>query len=262
MSAARISEPIPLLRVIDHVVVATTDLDASADEFIRLGFTVTTRARHLHYGTANRLIVLDNSYIELLGVESSAPADPSTQELVAGALAQNGGIPAFAFASEDAIALHRQLVAQGIAASEPSTWSREADTPFGALRAEFTTFAMPDDLTWRFATFVCQHHTREAVWCAPWMQHANQAFSLAGISVTETEIPAHATRGWERLLGEDCVRIDGRAFGVRIGTQQIHFLESDQAGTSLMIEARAAPHRIDLASIPGLSVEFVAPASF
>src|SRR4029079_6040997 len=64
---------------IDHAVVMVKDLDKAADNWKRLGFTVSPpRAHGAHMGSVNYTIMLDPDYMELLGVltptEHNAPA--------------------------------------------------------------------------------------------------------------------------------------------------------------------------------------------
>ena len=64
---------------IDHAVVVVKDLDASAENWKRLGFTISPRGTHsAHMGTGNYTIMLGEDYIELLGVldatEHNAPS--------------------------------------------------------------------------------------------------------------------------------------------------------------------------------------------
>jgi len=64
---------------IDHAVIMVKDLDKAADNWKRLGFTVSPRGTHSpHMGSGNYTIMLDPDYIELLGVltetEHNAPA--------------------------------------------------------------------------------------------------------------------------------------------------------------------------------------------
>ena len=51
----------------DYVVHAVRDLDAAAELYRRLGFTVGTRNRHA-WGTHNRLVQLPGFFVELLAV--------------------------------------------------------------------------------------------------------------------------------------------------------------------------------------------------
>src|SRR6267378_6680019 len=52
---------------LDHVIHAVRDLEAAAELYRRLGFTVGTRNRHA-WGTHNRLVQLPGFFIELLTV--------------------------------------------------------------------------------------------------------------------------------------------------------------------------------------------------
>jgi hypothetical protein len=63
---------------IDHAVVVVRDLDKAAENWKRLGFTVSPRGTHsAKMGSGNYTIMLDPDYIELLGVlvetEHNAP---------------------------------------------------------------------------------------------------------------------------------------------------------------------------------------------
>ena len=54
-------------RGIDHLVLCVHDLEAAATRYAALGFTLTPLAEH-PWGTANRLVQLDGSFLELLTV--------------------------------------------------------------------------------------------------------------------------------------------------------------------------------------------------
>ncbi len=64
---------------IDHVIVAVRDLDAAAAEFLNAhGLRSVEGGRHLGHGTANRLIPLAGSYIELMTVVDAGAARESS----------------------------------------------------------------------------------------------------------------------------------------------------------------------------------------
>jgi Glyoxalase-like domain len=50
---------------LDHIVHAVRGLDAAAEFYARAGFMVGTRNRHA-WGTHNRIVQLQNCYIEIL----------------------------------------------------------------------------------------------------------------------------------------------------------------------------------------------------
>jgi catechol 2,3-dioxygenase-like lactoylglutathione lyase family enzyme len=63
----------PIAIGIDHLIVGVRDLDASVATYRdRLGFHVSGGGVHPQFGTANRLIVLDNCYLELLAAQPGA----------------------------------------------------------------------------------------------------------------------------------------------------------------------------------------------
>ena len=58
---------------IDHAVVVVKDLDAAADNWKRLGFTISPRGTHsAHMGTGNYTIMLGEDYICLLYTSDAA----------------------------------------------------------------------------------------------------------------------------------------------------------------------------------------------
>ena len=83
---------------VDHVLVAVTDLEEAAGQYERLGFHVTEGGVHPGLGTANRLAVLDNGYLELIAVRDRASAPP---ELVRHLERFGPGLFNFAFATDD-----------------------------------------------------------------------------------------------------------------------------------------------------------------
>ena len=53
---------------LDHVLVGVRDLDAARAGFARLGLNSSPRGRHIGWGTANYCIMLEEDYIEILGI--------------------------------------------------------------------------------------------------------------------------------------------------------------------------------------------------
>src|SRR3982074_3870106 len=83
----------------DHAVVVVKDLDAAAENWKRLGFTVSPRGTHsAKMGTGNATIMLDPDYMELLGVLVETEHNTPTRAF----LAQRGeGIERIAFTALD-----------------------------------------------------------------------------------------------------------------------------------------------------------------
>ena len=106
---------------IDHGVFIVRDLDAAAAAaYARLGFTVTGLGRHTGLGTGNRLVMLGDDYIELLGVlEPNEYNEPFRAHLE-----RREGLWMLALSSPDATAAAARFRAAGIAADEPLHFTR------------------------------------------------------------------------------------------------------------------------------------------
>jgi Glyoxalase-like domain len=63
------------MRSVDHVVLAVGDLDASADHLLdEHGLTSVVGGSHPTWGTANRIVPLGDTYLELIAVQDDAVA--------------------------------------------------------------------------------------------------------------------------------------------------------------------------------------------
>src|SRR6185312_4107564 len=67
---------------IDHVIAAAADLDQLEAAFMRLGFNVVGGGQHPHLGTRNRIILLDQGYIELLAIADEQVVSPAVRQRV------------------------------------------------------------------------------------------------------------------------------------------------------------------------------------
>ena len=62
---------------VDHLLIATSDLDAAAAAAEELGLPVTAGGRHPGWGTANRIVPLGGTYLELVAVVDAEAAATS-----------------------------------------------------------------------------------------------------------------------------------------------------------------------------------------
>ena len=150
---------------IDHAVVVVKDLDAAADNWKRLGFTISPRGTHsAHMGTGNYTIMLGEDYMELLGVlnatEHNAPSRAFLDR-------NGGGIERIAFTTPDARrGRGGNPHAWAMPAIGPTDFERPVTMPDGRKSAaKFATFQWPvDEAPGGVRLFACQHKTRETVW--------------------------------------------------------------------------------------------------
>ena len=102
-AAPRLGSTEAVLLGIDHVVLATDDPDATAEELeAKLGLAATGGGRHEALGTFNRLVWLGDAYLELIGVfdPELAAASWLGREVLA-SLADGGGLVTWAIAVDD-----------------------------------------------------------------------------------------------------------------------------------------------------------------
>jgi catechol 2,3-dioxygenase-like lactoylglutathione lyase family enzyme len=182
---------------LDHLVIATRDLDAARDAYVRLGFTVTPRGHHTQLKSANHTILFPTgTYLELLGIEEQRPVNAH----YAAFLRQREGIAAIALKTPDARAAAGPLTAAGFPASEPVDFGRPVELPQGTRDANFTITQIDPAATPAGRVFLCQHHTPDLVWRPDQLQHANTATGLEALVIAAAD-PDAVTATYARLLG-------------------------------------------------------------
>ena len=73
----------------DHVVITVRDLDAAAEQWKKLGFTLSPRGTHSpQMGSGNYTIMFGEDYLELLGVLHETEQNKPTRDLLARAQAR------------------------------------------------------------------------------------------------------------------------------------------------------------------------------
>jgi hypothetical protein len=90
---------------IDHTLVGVRDLEAARAAWARLGFTITPRGRHIGWGTGNYCVMLEEGYVELLGIVDPSQFSNNLDKL----LEKREGLLGLAFATPDANACRDAL---------------------------------------------------------------------------------------------------------------------------------------------------------
>ena len=119
-----------MARGLDHIVHAVRDLNAAADAYRRLGFTVGARNRH-PWGTHNHLVQFQGFFIEILTVaEPEKLGDDGFSKMFGNFnrrfLEHREGFSLLILESRDAKADQRAFEAAGIAASEAMRFERDS----------------------------------------------------------------------------------------------------------------------------------------
>jgi len=184
----------------DHVVVTVRDLDAAANGWGRIGFTMSPRGTHSpHLGTGNYTTMFGEDYLELLGVLTETDQNKPTRDF----LAKREGIERTAFTTDDAAAGAAELKARGLEPIGPVHFGRPVDLPGGGTgEAKFNVFRWPlDQNPGGMRIFACQHLTRDTVWIPEIMTHANGAKRIARIEIL-TPDPKAAAQKMAGLIDE------------------------------------------------------------
>ena len=216
---------------IDHAVVMVKDLDKAAENYKRLGFTVSPRGTHsAHMGSGNYTIMFDPDYMELLGVltptEHNAPARAFLER-------SGEGIERIAFTAVDSADGAEEIRARGYVPIGPTDFERPVTMPNGTVSAaKFRTFQWPTaEAPGGVRIFACQHKTRETVWIPELMKHANGAKRLKQVLIV-TPDPAQDAAHLSRMIDRDGKAEADGAVTVPSGGDRADFvfLTRDQLG--------------------------------
>ena len=215
---------------VDHAVVVVGDLDKAAENWKRLGFTVSPRGTHsAKMGTGNFTIMLDPDYFELLGVLTETEHNFPTRRF----LAKREGIERIALTAIDSAAGAEEIRARGYEPLGPADFERPVTMPDGTTSAaKFRTFGWPiEEAPGGVRIFACQHKTRQTVWIPELMKHANGAKRLRQVLIVSPE-PAKDAAHLGRMIDRDIKSEPDGAVAVRSGSDRADFafLTRDQLG--------------------------------
>jgi glyoxalase-like protein len=208
---------------IDHAVVMVKELDKAAENWKRLGFTVSPPGTHsTHMGSGNYTIMFDPDYMELLGVLTSTEHNAPARAY----LAKHGdGIERVALTAVDATAGAEEIRARGYTPIGPTDFERPVTMPDGTLSAaKFRTFQWPTaEAPGGVRIFACQHKTRETVWIAELMKHANGARRLRQVLIA-TQDPAKDAAHLSRMIDREARNEPDGAVAVPSGADRADFV--------------------------------------
>ncbi len=198
--------PVPTL---DHVVVNVRDrIDAAAETYRRLGFTLTPRGYHT-LGSMNHLAMFGTDYLELIAVK---PGDDSRSEL----LSSPTGLDGLVFGTEDALATYKTLRRNEVPIDPPEQFSRPVEADGETQDAVFRTTRVPRSASPAGRLYFCQHLTRNLVWRDEWRHHGNGAVGVAR-AVIAAEEPEVLGELFGRMFGPHTVRATDDGCSLTVG---------------------------------------------
>lgn len=201
---------------LDHLVLPVTGLDVAAAGFTNAGFVVTPEAAH-PFGTANRLVVFEDVYIELVGVADPArlPGEGFARQVADHLDARRSGFSHLACRATSIGEAGSEVRGAGLEAGEPMWFSRPAPRTDGSvLTASFTLLPIAEHAH----QFFCVHHTPEAVWFRPHLQHPNGARRIEEVAASlEPAMPITRVVDGADHVGFDVTVETMHISGVRFG---------------------------------------------
>jgi len=165
-------------RGIDHVVHAVRDLEAAAELYRRLGFTVGARNQH-SWGTHNHLVQLPGFFVELLTVAEPEKLGSDGFSALFGTfnrvfLKDQEGLSLLILESNDAAADAARFRSAAIGVSDAMRFEREGKRPDGTTTKVGFSLAFARDAKAPGIGFaVCQQHFPENFWNPAFQQHPN-----------------------------------------------------------------------------------------
>jgi len=183
-------------RGLDHIVHAVRDLDATAETYRGLGFTV--GARNVHpWGTHNRIVQFPGCFIELLtfAEPDKLGTDGFSTHFAAynrDFIARGEGLSMLILESRDAGADVAAFRTARIAASDVMRFEREGKRPDGsAVKVAFSLAFAEDKLAPDIHFATCQQHYPENFWNPAFQKHANGVTGFAGVVLVADEPMLH-----------------------------------------------------------------------
>jgi len=203
-------QPVPTL---DHVVVNARDrIDAAAETFARLGFTLTPRGHHT-LGSVNHLAMFGTDYLELIAIPPGTAARP---EIMAAPI----GLDGMVFGTEDAGATYETLRAAGVPVDPPRQFSRPVMLGDQPRDAVFRTTGLPRSAERSGRFYFCQHLTRDLVWRDEWRRHANGAVGIARAVIAAEDPDTHG-RLFKQMFGARTVRATDEGCSLVLGLSRL-----------------------------------------
>jgi Glyoxalase-like domain len=229
---------------LDHIGLFVPDMARAGQAMERIGFALTPLTPQRHAmgsgelapaGTANRLAVLQQGYIEIL----TATGDTPIADQLRRAIGRYTGAHLIAFGSADAEETHARLDRAGF---DPLPIVRlECGGPgtAGDRLARFSVVRVPPERMIEGRMQFCRHYTPELVWQPERQDHPNRAQGLTDILLCAPD-PAEAAARYGRFLDLAPEPRDG-FWLIRLARGRLHVLDRMSLLRLTGIEAPTMP---------------------
>ena len=201
---------------LDHVGLATHDLDGARDVFTRLGFTCTAKSTHRGpvpphgetgaWGSGNYCIMLGRGYFELIGVTDPGLPHP----MVAARLDKYAGLHIIALGCRDGDAAAAALGERMAGVAAPYDLVRDVPYGDGVREGRFRIYQIAEEALPEGDFFLIEHRSRAVLWQPALMEHPNGVTGLDGVTICVGDMDQSRAR-FAALCGADGAYQDGEA---------------------------------------------------
>jgi hypothetical protein len=213
--------PTPGEIFLDHTAFFVPAMEAAAAALERCGFRLTPFTIQTNRegdatvpsGTGNRCAMLRNGYLEVLTATSDTPLSAQLRERIA----DHPGLHLAAFASADAAAEHRRLVAAGF----PTMPLVDMRRPVGGDFARFTIARIAHGTMPEGRAQFLTHHTKSLVWLPDMLDHPNGAEALDALWIAADD-PSEPAARYARFTGR-LARRDGDLTTIALDRGSLYF---------------------------------------
>jgi hypothetical protein len=188
------------LKGIDHLLIGVQQLEEARHHYLRLGFRLTPRGRHIGWGTANYCIMFPDDYLELIGIVDKGQ---DTNGLDVFLETGQGGL-GLAFRSENISQTAACLKEMSVPIDGPKDLKRILELEHGDVMPAFELLRYDREVTPKISSFVCDHKTPDVVWQKQWLEHANGACGIRRVVYVTTN-PSDVITKYSEFFGEDAV---------------------------------------------------------
>lgn len=199
MRTADRQKPAPGALFLDHVSHFVPDLDAAGSLLQALGFAVTPRSEQMAegkpVGAANRCVMLEEGYLEILAPTLDTPAARRMRERIDRFV----GVHLACFGTPDAEGEHLRLAAHGFEPQPLVDLEREVEQGSGRLARFKVVRPDPGKMPEGRIQYV-QQMAPEAIWTEANLAHDNGVVALRSVLVV-AEDPVEAAARWARFTG-------------------------------------------------------------
>lgn len=181
---------------LDHVIICVPDLAAAAKDFLdTYGLVSVEGGRHSGHGTANRLIPLGDTYIELMSVVDPSEAKTSPMGTWAAHRAARPGADAVCLRTDDLDAVAGELGLQQMSMSRVTPDGVVLSWTLAGLKQAFNA-GLPFFISWEIPDDLHPGRTR--------VDHPAGSLRLAGVTISgDVDALSRWTTGVEKVAVVD-----------------------------------------------------------